>query len=58
MEQEKIRLTPEDCLAFARECEGDALREQDRAHRERLRRMANVLRDLAADLGALADRRS
>jgi hypothetical protein len=56
MEHQNKRLTPEDCIAFALECEGDSLREQDPAHRDRLRRMASVLRELAADLGALAGR--
>jgi hypothetical protein len=51
-------LNPEDCIAFALECESDAQREQDGAHRERLLRMARVVRDLAADLDRLPARRN
>ena len=57
MKNEKSRLTPEDCIAFALECESDAQTEQDAEHRDRLLRMARVVRDLAADLGSLVGRR-
>lgn len=50
MESNKPRLTPEECLAFALECEADAQIEQDAEHRDRLLRMAGVVRDLAAAL--------
>ena len=50
MAGKKTRLTPEDCMAFALECEADAQTEQDGEHRARLLRMARVVRDLAADL--------
>ena len=50
MEPKNSRLKPEDCIAFALECEGDAQMESDPEHRERLLRMARVVRELAADL--------
>jgi hypothetical protein len=58
MEHQKRRLTPEDCIALALECEGDAQTEQDPQHRARLLRMASVLRDLAADFSQLPGRRN
>jgi hypothetical protein len=58
MEPKNRRLNPEACIAFALECESDAQMEQDGAHRERLLRMARVVRDLAADLDRLPARRN
>ena len=58
MDIRKRRLSAEDCLAFALECETDAQQEQDAEHRERLLRMARVVRDLAADLTRAGPRRS
>ena len=58
MELKKARLSAEDCIAFALECEGDAQMEQDAEHRERLLRMAQVVRDLAADLAKIVVRDS
>ena len=53
METQKTRLTPEDCMAFAQDCEADAQAEQDSDHRARLLRMAGAMRGLADDLRLL-----
>ena len=50
MNEEKPRLTADQCLAFAKECETDAETEQDAADKARLLKIASVVRDLAADL--------
>ena len=52
MTDEPSSLTPESCIAFALQCEGDAQSERDPEHRERLLRMARVVRDLAAGLAS------
>jgi hypothetical protein len=50
MKTDKTRLSADECLAFALECEADAQTEQDPEHRLRLLRIAAVLRALADDL--------
>ena len=50
MTEEKPRLTADQCLAFARECESDAEREQDPRDKARLLKIAAVVRDLADTL--------
>jgi len=50
MMKDKRRLTADECLAFALECEADAQTEQDADDRRRLLRIAAAVRALADDL--------
>ena len=50
MDEEKPRLTADQCLAFAHECESDAERENNPEDKARLLNIAAVVRNLAAGL--------
>jgi hypothetical protein len=49
-EKKKTCLTPDECMAFALECESMAQIEQEFDHRDRLLKMAAAMRDIAAAL--------